>query len=107
MSSRNLIVSMMLSIALAFSVAAAASATTRYNYMGNNFTFAKRLITAAMSLSGSIEMASPLPPGLSNVDLTPSLLSFSMTDGVRVLTQSSSLSYVEFRVSTDALGNIQ
>ena len=106
MSFKRVLLSVILSIALVVCVATAGSATTTYNYTGNNFTFAKKLITTAMSLSGSIELAAPLAPGLTNVDITPSLLSFSVADGVRVVTDANSLFAAEFRVSTDGLGNI-
>jgi hypothetical protein len=106
MSFKHALASMVFSTGLIFCVATAGSASTIYTYAGNNYTFAKRSITRSMSLSGSFEVAIPLAAGLSNVDVTPWILSFSIADGARVVSSADSLQYVEFRVSTDGSGDI-
>ena len=91
----------------------ASHAIAIYEYEGNNFTIIEDSpllegsYTTEMSVSGSITLASPLPPSTvgEHVGLFSTVLAWSFTDGRGVLNESNS----EWSVagfSTDSTGNI-
>jgi hypothetical protein len=97
---------------LALSVGAA-KANTIYSYTGVHFTdFGRGLVgfadyTTSMNVFGSFTLATSLAPGLTNVDITADLTSFSFFDGINTLTDlNTSGGNKTFSVSTDVLGKI-
>ena len=94
-------------LAAALVLLASGAQATTYTYTGVNFDAASSPYTTAMSVSGSITLASPLAPNLVGADLLASLESWSFSNGV--LTYSSDLPLVPNRlieVSTNAAGVI-
>jgi hypothetical protein len=76
-----------------------------YNYTGGNYnTITGSLFDSSMRLTGQVELAAPLDPGLELAVINPP--SFTFNTGAFVLTQSSSLSSSIFKIATDASGNI-
>ncbi len=88
-----------------------ASASVIYSYQGNPFdTFVDDdppagQYDATMSVSGFFEVPEPVAPNLEAVDITASVLSFSLFDGRQTITNLTATSST-FRFSTDALGQI-
>ncbi|GJM08217.1 MAG: hypothetical protein DHS20C11_04930 [Lysobacteraceae bacterium] len=82
----------------------AASAVT-YSYSGNPFTTTPPPYTSSDRITGTFQLALPVAPSKTNVDLTDYLLDFSFTDGIQTRTSDDS-TVCSFKVSTDASGNI-
>jgi hypothetical protein len=96
----------LISVGLSWCIAPLASAVT-YTYAGNSFSaFASGPYSNSDSLSVSFELAAALGGGLSDVDITPALLTFSANDGVQTITQATPVTTKEFRVSTSLGGDI-
>lgn len=76
-----------------------------YTYQGGLFSAVSPPYTAAMSVSGSFEVAAPLPPSTANIDLSGGLTAFSFFDGIEARDETNSL-ICQFQVSTDAGGAI-
>jgi hypothetical protein len=109
MKSRNLFTGAFASALLALLGGTPAFSSAVYTYRGNVFdtvidhTPPAGTYTTRMSLTGSFDLASPLLPNLSLVDIAP--MSFSFNDGRNTITNlNADLS--QFKVSTDATGNI-
>jgi hypothetical protein len=93
-----------------------ATATVTYTYQGLNYC--SRCIrdsdpppgtyTTSMSISGSIELANPLPANLPPTIITGEVLSHTFTDGRNRLTEADTHPRYDFllAVGTDAAGNI-
>ena len=86
-------------------MAGGAQATT-YTYTGVNFDAASGPYTTAMSVSGSITLASPLAPNLVGADLLASLTAWSFTNGVQTYSSAAPPLFQQVLVSTDANGAI-
>jgi hypothetical protein len=77
---------------------------TTYVYTGNPFTFAVSPYTTSDRVTGTVELASPLPP---NFDLaTVSPLAFSFSDGVQTITSATVGEVGVFKFHTDSTGSI-
>ena len=87
-------------------MAGGAQANTIYTYTGVNFDFASSPYTTAMSVSGSITLASPLAPNLVGHDLLASLASWSFSNGVQTYSSAVPPDDRQVIVSTDANGAI-
>jgi hypothetical protein len=75
-----------------------------YSYDGQNFTSADgSTYTTSMSISGSFELALPLPTNLTQQAITPT--AFSFFDGVQTRTLADSV-ICRFEVGTDSSGVI-
>jgi len=91
----------------------ASQAIAVYEYQGNNFTVTQDApepggsYTTEMSVSGSITLASPLPPDTSgeHVGLYSTILAWSFSDGRGILNESNS-GWGPAAFSTDSTGNI-
>lgn len=90
-------------ILLLFGVPLAASATAIYQYTGNPFQSALGRYTTSDSLSGTIQLASPLAPNLNFAAIT--LEDWSFADGLKLFTPGNSSAETP-RVSTDGAGQI-
>jgi PEP-CTERM motif-containing protein len=95
------------------SIAFDAAALSIYQYTGNSYTLiinntppVGATYTTAMNVSGSFELAAPLPANLPLTNIAGSLLSYAFDDGVHTLTDATSDLVGAFNVATDALGNI-
>ena len=86
-------------------MAGGAQATT-YTYTGVNFDAASSPYTTAMSVSGSITLASPLAANLVGHDLLASLTAWSFSTGVQTYSSAAPPPYKEVIVSTHADGTI-
>ena len=106
-SIRNLVAFVLGALVLMSGLASPARATTEYGYASAPYTFATAQYTTSMFLTLTIELAAPLVAGLSNYDLDPDILSFSVYDGVRTVTDADALNGTDFRVSTNAQADIQ
>ena len=89
-------------------VASTSMAATEYSYTGfqyYNFSSGDELSVydETMSISGTMVLSSPLPPNLSDQEITP--LSFSFNDGVNTVTRDNS-DFEFFSLSTDEFGDI-
>ena len=82
-----------------------ASATAIYSYSGNNFTSATAPYTTAMRVTATFSLTSELAANLFEVDLIPSVLSFTMADGIAVYDVATS-PFSSLVVSTDGAGNL-
>ena len=91
-------------VCLAVVTATPTIASVVYSYEGNNFdTFSfPSSYNAAMSVSGSLTLASPLGMYFGGT-VTP--LSFTFSDGINTFTESNT-DYSGFRFNTDATGAI-
>jgi len=97
----------LLSAAVMCSLVSTARAAATYTYVGDNYTNAGGgSYTISMSVSGDFTFASPLASNLSNFNALPSIVSFTLTDGVQVYSETGSFAFTEFRVSTNAFGGI-
>lgn len=82
-----------------------ALANTTYVYTGQHYTSADgTTYTTAMSITGTLELSSPLTANMNNVPLS-SVVSYNFNDGVYTETQLTSTNY-NFYFTTDASGNI-
>jgi hypothetical protein len=76
-----------------------------YAYTGRNYdTFINTLFNSSMGISGHFEIAGPLDPNLTLASINP--VSYSFTNGVATLTETTSTSSEGLLVSTDATGKI-
>jgi hypothetical protein len=88
-------------------------AIVRYSYTGNTYqafvdqTPPTGSYTPAMAITGSFELAAPLPPSSPRQDISASVLAFSFDDGRQTITDANVLSSSTIEVSTDAAGNIE
>lgn len=83
-----------------------ASASTLYDYTGNNYTSADgATYTTSMNLTGSFTIGAPLGDNLSNVDISSDILSWQFNDGLLTWSSASS-SLTTAVVSTDSSGTI-
>ena len=97
-----------------FAFAAIASASTVYTYTGKNyetFFFSSQIegdYNNTMHLTLSFEVANPLAPNLSNLDINEQLLGFSFNDGRNSGTDALLIpgQTASFVVSTNAAGEI-
>ena len=106
MSINRLFASFLLSVAMLFSLASTASATT-YTYAGNSFTLRSgTALHFATALNLSFTLSTTLAANLTDFDVLPFVTAFSWSDGVRTITEKTIFSFAEFRVATDASGNI-
>ena len=85
---------------------ASGTQATTYTYTGVNFDAASGPYTTAMSVSGSITLASPLAPNLVGADLLASLESWSFSNGVQTYSSAAPPLFQQVLVSTDANGAI-
>jgi hypothetical protein len=94
-------------VILALSVATAASAQiTTYGYQGPDFNeFSTPPYTGATHISGSFQVATPLPPNQPLTDISQQLLDFSFNDGVNTRKLSDS-QICRFQIGTNAAGEI-
>jgi hypothetical protein len=96
---------MLMAAGVLLSASLMARADTIYTYTGNDFTSATGPYTTSDFVSGSFTLASPLGDDLSNYTVTP--LSFSFSDGVQTLTNSSTdLTLINFVVTTNSSGAV-
>lgn len=96
-----------LSAAVLLSLTAAAHADTVYTYTGNDFTYATSPYTTSDSVSGTLTLASALSPNTSVLVAGPNLISFSFTDGINTITNTTAnLAQSVIDLETDASGNI-
>ena len=101
------------SLSLALMLPAVAQANVIYTYTGNNFDNIQDLTppagtyTTDMRVTGTFELAAPFLPNLVNADLSDEILSFSISDGRRTLTNNT-LGIQGFfgGVATDSSGDI-
>jgi hypothetical protein len=103
---RSLLGNALSALALMGCLSSTASAAATYTYSGQNFTYASGPYSTSMSITFTVTLADRLAPNLTDVDILPSIISFTATDGVQVVTDSSPLSKMMFNVSTDAAGHI-
>jgi hypothetical protein len=89
--------------AIVLSTSLAAHADTTYTYVGQPFSTAFAPFTLQDSVTGSFATSAPLADNLSDVRINPT--SFSFSDGLDVLTQSSA-GVSSFVISTDSNGAI-
>lgn len=78
---------------------------TTYTYTGDPYSSADPPYAAGGSLTGSFELANPLPGFLPLSELTGLLVDFSFNDGVETRTLATSF-VCDFNVATDGAGNI-
>lgn len=76
-----------------------------YRYSGRNFTTATGPYTTSLSLDGSFVLTAPLEPNLPLTDLRDFLAGYSVSDGLRTLTEGDSLPIL-FLLSTGPSGQI-
>jgi hypothetical protein len=88
--------------AMIVGTASRSMASSVYDYVGNDFTFALAPYTTLDSISGSVTLSTPLGDNLNLQTVTPTAFSFS--DGVQTLNQSNASSIFDF--STNASGQI-
>lgn len=81
------------------------AASTTYTYTGNNFNSVKGPYTTSDSVSGSITLADALASNLAGFT-TVSPTSFSFSDGINTVTNTTANVGSLFAFKTDALGNI-
>ena len=93
-------------LAAALVLLASGAQATTYTYTGVNFDAASSPYTTAMSVSGSITLASPLAPNLVGADLLASLESWSFSNGVQTYSSAAPPLFQQVLVSTDANGAI-
>jgi hypothetical protein len=97
--------SIIVAAALSAVGAARSSADTIYTYTGNPFTSAFSPYTTNDFISGSFVLATPLgnnsPP---TIILPPQLISFSFSDGVRTITDTTPANSFFFEIQTDSSG---
>ncbi len=93
-------------LAAALVLLASGAQATTYTYTGVNFDAASSPYTTAMSVSGSITLASPLAPNLVGADLLASLESWSFSNGVQTYSSAAPPLFQQVLVSTDANGTI-
>ena len=100
-------------IVLVLSVSPSATADAIYTYTGNPFTTiigtpffqGSTPYTTQDSVYGIFTLATPLAPD--QTDITPSVLGWTLTDGVQVLgSDNPSDSLNEFKLTTDSLARI-
>lgn len=82
-----------------------AIAEVTYTYTGNFFTQANPPFTTSDRITGMFTVALPLPPYLSNVDISPWLTSMRFQDGIQVRTARNS-QICSFLVTTDGNGRL-
>ncbi|MGA3187807.1 MAG: PEP-CTERM sorting domain-containing protein [Bryobacteraceae bacterium] len=74
----------------AFILTVPLTAASVYTYTGNDFTTATGpLLTTGDSVTGSFTLASPLGDNLDGVNIAPTALSFSFTDGPDTITNTT------------------
>ena len=95
----------LLSILMPLLMVTAAEAATTYTYTGNNFTSVSNLFTTSDSMFISITTSTPIPANSSNYDATGIVTSFSFSNGVGTVTDSTATGTL-FRFSTDGTGAI-
>jgi hypothetical protein len=93
------------------SIASPALATTMYTYTGSTFTSVHDENPPAGSYAGnsisiSFTLADPLGSNLGNVNIAANVLSFSMSDGLYTLDQTSFENMKFEEIDTDGSGNI-
>lgn len=84
-----------------------ASAQETYTYTGNNFTTVFGGYTTAMGINKSVTLSITLGPNLVDFDAAPFVTALTISDGFYSFTEATPFSFSEFRVSTNAVGNIQ
>ena len=89
---------------LSFSATVNAAITT-YTYTGNNFDSVKGPYTTSHSVSGSITLSNALASNLSSFT-TVSPTSFSFSDGINTVTNTTANVGSLFAFKTDSIGNI-
>jgi len=99
---RHFLVSVLAVILLAAAAPAIGQAT--YTYQGNPFDTAFAPYTTSMSVSGSFQVAAPLPAS-SVINLSASVQQYSFGDGIEVRNEGNS-TICQFSVTTNAAGAI-
>ena len=107
MNFRGAIAVGILSLSGAFLASTAASANVILNYTGNDFTTVSGPYSTADAVTGTLTFSGPLADNLTLVSTITPPLSFSFTDGVQTITNSSVGSMGPyFHFQTDSSGNI-
>jgi hypothetical protein len=96
--------SLVVGIAMAVLAAASASANVVYDYTGNDYTSYAGSYTGTENVTLSITLASTLGPNLTQAREDP--LSFSFSDGVQTITDTTPGASISVLFSTDAAGSI-
>ena len=86
------------------SFGSAARADVVYEYSGSNFTSFSGGYTSGDSISGSLVLASALGDNLNLASVNPT--SFSFSDGIQTISNTSNLASTQFWISTNASGDI-
>jgi hypothetical protein len=82
-----------------------ARADVVYEYSGNNFTSLSSLYMSGDSITGSLAFASPLGDSLNLASVNPT--SFSFSDGVQTISNTSTLAFTpQFLISSNVSGDI-
>jgi len=85
----------------------AARATATYEYTGNQFDIFLNGGIGGTRVSGQFTLVMSLAPNTALTDISGSILSFSFSDGVNTITNTTlPLATYSFEVATDAGGNI-
>ena len=99
----------LISIALIACLISGYAHADTYTYIGTNFEFTGGDdYTTDMRVTGSFTTSIPIPPNVSNFDLSGILTSWSFNDGVQTITNVNGVipAPPQSDVSTDASGNI-
>lgn len=106
-SHKHRLSSIIVAAALSAMGAASARADTIYTYTGPDFTefYGTDECTPECSISGTFTVSTALVGGLSGVNITTSLTSFSFTDGYATLTNNN-ITSDSFLIWTNASGQI-
>jgi hypothetical protein len=106
MTLRSLLGTALGSLLLIACLSSTAAANVTYSYTGSNYTSVLSPYTTEMNLTASITFAAPLAPNLIAANMIPSVLLFTMSDGLESYDIAVEINFPLLEITTDGGGNI-